>query len=52
MAEGLTSKIQQIKSAARVFRNFENFRIAILFFCGKLDTYPQKSQQNLCSLGY
>lgn len=44
VAEGLNSKIQQLKSAARGFRNFENFRIAILFFCGKLDMYPQKSQ--------
>jgi transposase len=44
VAEGLNSKIQQIKSAARGFRNFENFRIAILFFCGKLDMYPHKSQ--------
>jgi len=44
VAEGLNSKIQQIKSAARGFRKFENYRIAILFFCGKLDMYPQKSQ--------
>lgn len=44
VAEGLNSKIQQIKSAARGFRNFENYRIAILFFCGKLDMYPHKSQ--------
>lgn len=44
VAEGLNSKIQQIKSAARGFRNFENYRIAILFFCGKLNMYPQKSQ--------
>lgn len=44
VAEGLNSKIQQVKSAARGFRNFENFRIAILFFCGKLNMYPQGSQ--------
>lgn len=44
VAEGLNSKIQQIKSAARGFRNFENYRTAILFFCGKLNMYPQKSQ--------
>ena len=43
VAEGLNSKIQQIKSAAG-FRNFENYKIAILFFCGKLNMYPQKSQ--------
>ncbi len=44
VAEGLNSKIQQVKSAARGFRNFENYRIAILFHCGKLDMYPHKSQ--------
>ena len=44
VAEGLNSKIQQVKSAARGFRNFENYRIAILFYCGKLDMYPHKSQ--------
>lgn len=44
VAEGINSKIQQIKSTARGFRNFENYRIAILFFCGKLDLYPQESQ--------
>jgi transposase len=32
--------IQEIKTVARGFRNFENYRIAILFFCGKLDLYP------------
>lgn len=40
VAEGLNSKIQQVKSSARGFRNFENFRIAILFYCGKLDMFP------------
>ena len=44
VAEGLNSKIQQMKSVARGFRNFENYRIAILFYCGKLDMYPHKSQ--------
>ncbi len=44
VAEGLNSKIQQVKSAARGFRSFENYRIAILFYCGKLNMYPQKSQ--------
>jgi hypothetical protein len=28
------------KSAARGFRNFQNDRIRILFFCGKLNLYP------------
>jgi transposase len=36
----LNSKIQNIKSNARGFRNFRNYRIRILFFCGKLDLYP------------
>ena len=44
VAEGLNSKIQQIKAAARGFRNFDNYRIAILFHCGKLNMYPQKCQ--------
>lgn len=44
VAEGINSKVQQIKSAARGFRSFDNFRVAILFYCGKLDMYPQKSR--------
>ena len=40
VTEGLNSKIQSIKSAARGFRNFQNYRIRILFFCGKLNLYP------------
>lgn len=39
-AEGINSKIQVIKSSARGFRNFENYRIAILFHCGGLDMHP------------
>ena len=38
--EGLNSKIQSIKANARGFRNFEHYRIAILFHCGKLNMYP------------
>ncbi|NLB65630.1 MAG: transposase, partial [Lentisphaerae bacterium] len=34
------SKIQLIKTNARGFRNFENYRISILFFCGKLAMIP------------
>ena len=41
VTEGLNSKIQSIKANARGFRSFENYRIRILFFCGKLDLYPQ-----------
>jgi transposase len=40
VTEGLNSKIQSLKSAARGFRNFQNYRIRILFFCGKLALYP------------
>jgi len=40
VTEGLNSKIQSIKAAARGFRSFKNYRVRILFFCGKLDLYP------------
>jgi transposase len=40
VAEGLNSKIQSIKANARGFRNFGNYRISILFHCGKLNVYP------------
>ena len=39
-SEGLNSKIQAIKANARGFRNFENYRISILFSCGKLELSP------------
>ena len=39
-AEGLNSRIQAIKANARGFRSFQNFRIRILFFLGKLDLSP------------
>jgi len=40
VSEGINSKIQSIKANARGFRNFQNYRIAILFHCGKLELYP------------
>ena len=40
VTEGLNSKIQSIKANARGFRNFQNYRVAILFHCGKLNLYP------------
>ena len=39
-AEALNSMIQEIKTIARGFRRFENFRVAILFFLGKLQLNP------------
>ena len=43
MAEGLNSRIQHIKACAHGFRRFASYRIAILFFLGKLELYPHKS---------
>lgn len=37
VSEGLNSKIQMIKAAARGFHSFISYRVRILFFCGKLD---------------
>ncbi len=42
VAEGLNAQIQLIKARARGFRQFPQFRIAILFFLGKMDMNPQK----------
>lgn len=39
-AEGINSRIQQIKANAKGFRNFDNYRVSILFYCGKLDLFP------------
>ena len=43
VAEGLNGQIQLIKARARGFRRFAQFRIAILFFLGRLDMNPQKT---------
>jgi transposase len=40
VTEGLNSRIQELKNAARGFRNFTHYRIRILFFCGKLNLCP------------
>ncbi len=42
-SEGFNSRVQAIKSAARGFRSFENYRVRILFYCGKLDLLSQIS---------
>ncbi len=39
-AEGLNSRIQAIRVAARGYRNRENFKTAIYFHCGGLQLYP------------
>jgi len=40
ISEGFNSKIQALKSDARGFRSFANYRARILFHCGKLDLLP------------
>lgn len=42
-SEGFNSRIQAIKSAARGFRSFNNYRIRILFYCGRLNLIPDSS---------
>jgi transposase len=41
MSECFNSTIQSIKASARGFRNFDNYRIRILFFLGRLDLQPR-----------
>lgn len=43
MAERLNRKIQEIKTVARGYRKFSNFRNVILFFLGGLELYPLNS---------
>lgn len=43
VSEGINSRIQSVKSAARGFHSFESYRIRILFFCGKLDMLPTQT---------
>jgi transposase len=43
MSEGFNSRIQSIKSHARGFRSFQNFRIRILFYCGTLELLPRET---------
>jgi len=43
VAEGLNSKVQVVKAAARGFRSFNSYRRRILFFCGKLSMKPEIS---------
>ena len=41
VAEGLNSKIMSIKRRVGGYRNRENFKTAIYFYCGGLDLYPR-----------
>lgn len=41
VAEGINSKIQAVKRRVGGYRNKENYKIAIYFYCGGLDLYPQ-----------
>jgi transposase len=41
-AESVNAAIQEVKTIARGYRQFQNFRIAILFFLGKLELSPRK----------
>jgi len=40
-SEAFNSRVQAIKSAARGFRCFQNYRTRILFYCGKLNMQPK-----------
>jgi transposase len=42
-AEGLNSRIQAIRVAARGYRNRKNFKTAIWFHLGGLQLYPATS---------
>jgi transposase len=44
VAEAMNSVIQTLKSLARGFRTFANYRIAILFHCGDLEMLPVLNQ--------
>jgi transposase len=41
VAEGVNSKIMSIKRRVGGFRNIENFKTAIFFYCGGLQLYPR-----------
>jgi hypothetical protein len=41
VAEGINSKIMAIKHRVDGYRNREDFKTAIFFYCGGLDLYPR-----------
>ena len=42
LAENINGRIQKIKTIAKGFRDFKNYRISIPFYPGKLDMIPHK----------
>ena len=42
LAENINGRIQKIKTIAKGFRDFKNYRISILFYLGKLDMIPHE----------
>ncbi len=41
VAEGINSKVQSIKRRVGGFRNKQNYKTAIFFYCGGLDLHPR-----------
>jgi transposase len=41
VTEGLNSKIMAVKRLVGGFRNVDNFKTAIYFYCGRLELYPR-----------
>ena len=41
LTEGSNTTMQALKATAKGYRNFENFRTVVLFYCGKLDMRPR-----------
>jgi transposase len=41
VAEGINSKIMSIKRRVEGYRNIENFKTAVLFYCGGLNLDPR-----------
>ena len=41
VAEGINSKIQSLERRVGGFRNRENYKTAIYFYCGVLDPHPR-----------
>jgi transposase len=44
LSEGLNSRVQAVKAAARGYHRFGTFRTRILFFLGGLDLKPRELQ--------